>query len=165
MKLTFLFILILAGKVQNNNAEEKKMQRNYVPQFIARRSTSKPYLKQFMPNYPLLAKVTPINENSDQISDSFTAYIYPSSISPLHYPYYSVLCHKGKTNDLEPIDEINALKKNHLNPLNEKMNELSEKMKNLSDLFNHGSSSEESSAKAFTEVDELETILDKVCLI
>lgn len=161
MKLIFLVIFILAGKVQNNNAKDQKLQRNYVPRFVARRSTSKPNLKHFRPNYPLLAQVTPINENSEQISDSFTAYIYPSSISLFHYPYYSVLCLKNKTSDWKPVDEINSLKKTHLNPLHEKMNELSEKMKNLSNFFNNDLKNEENS----NEVDEPETISDKVCLI
>lgn len=158
--------MILAGKVQNNNAKEQKLQRNYVPKFIARRSTSKPFFKQFRPNYPLLAQVTPINENSEQISDNFTAYIYPSSISPFHYPYYSVLCHKEKTVDLKPVEEINLLKETHLNPLHEKMNKLSEKIKNLSDFFDRENlKNKDNSTERSKEVDELKTVYEKVCLI
>lgn len=135
MRLSFLIFVALLQAAFTQKNDTVKLQRNFVPTFDAQPTVRAYYntRSSVRPNYPLLAQITPVNENNDQISDAFTAYIYPSSVSPLLYPYYSVLCQK------EPNKYSNSSTgdfKSHLQPLHEKIKELSEKMKALSDFFN-----------------------------
>lgn len=92
----------------------------------------------FSPNYPILAEITPINERGQQISNTFKGYIYPTSISQVYYPYYSVMCEyqpKRIDNNNDVDKDIKMLTQNHLQPMHEQLNDLAIKLKNLTDLF------------------------------
>lgn len=132
--LCFIFVALFKAAF-TQKYETVKLQRNFVPRFDVQPTVRAYYNSRssVRPNSPLLAQITPVNENNDQISDVFTAYIYPSSVSPLLYPYYSVLCQKEPNKYLN--NSIGDFK-SHLEPLHEKIKELSEKMKALTNFFN-----------------------------
>lgn len=114
---------------ESNETESQDLKRSF-GSFNDESVPQKPtYYIPFRPSYPILAQISPINENNEKISESFTGYIYPSAVSPLYYPYYSVLCRKSSEGGVSTGNEIERLKEFHLNPLNEKMKEISAKIK------------------------------------
>lgn len=87
-------------------------------------------------NFPMLAQITPLNEQQEQAGKSFLGYIYhPTSIAPFYYPYYSVLCRKEISSKPEDLAGLQSIEQTHLKPLNDNMKELSEMIKHLSSLI------------------------------
>lgn len=162
IKLTLVLLFFGKGKtdkVKPDKQDDQNLQRRYYPfgyEDLQPITWSEPIYKPFVPNYPIFAEITPINERFQKISDSFRGYIYPNMISQVYYPYYSVICEnppQGQNNDIEMI------RQNQLEPLKLEMNELTEKLKTLTDLFiKHFSPSNESSDREPTDdADNLKT--------
>lgn len=86
-------------------------------------------------NFPMLAQITPLNEQQEQVGKSFSGYIYPTSIAPFYYPYYSVLCRKEISSKPEDLAGLQSIEQTHLKPLNDNMKELSDMIKHLSSLI------------------------------
>lgn len=85
--------------------------------------------------FPMLAQITPLNEQNEPFGKSFSGYIYPTSIAPFYYPYYSVLCRKGINSEPEDLAGLQSIEQTHLKPLNDNMKELSDMIKHLSNLI------------------------------
>lgn len=136
--IIFLVYSVIGKKVENSknvSSEEtttSKLQKRLLSTYGVGQSFQVPY----RPSYPLLAQITPLNEYQQQMSDSFIGYIYSSVISPIYYPYYSVLCRKESKTETNSINDIQMMNEIHLKPLKEKITELNEKMKILTNLFN-----------------------------
>lgn len=86
-------------------------------------------------NFPMLAQITPLNEQNEPVGKSFSGYIYPTSISPFYYPYYSVLCRKEINSKAEDLAGLQSIEQTHLKPLSDNMKELSTMIKHLSSLI------------------------------
>ena len=141
IKLTLIlccFTYQKAEEIQSNTQDDPK--RRFYPfdlEDLQPAQWSEPIFNPFMPNYPILAEITPINQQSKQISDTFRGYISPTMISQVYYPYYSVMCEyppKGKENNNKSDKDIDQLRQEYLQPMHEKMNDLASKLKNLKDL-------------------------------
>lgn len=109
--MKFSSIVFLAVVV---NASEKEKTDYSYRKFISPFDNLEPHKTYGPPtqlNYPILARITPINEANLQISDSFQAYIYPILVSPLYFPYYETLCGRPTVNSVDR----NLLEDSHRN--------------------------------------------------
>lgn len=131
---TFLLLIFVFGYSDSLEDSERNGNETNTRKFIqadypsGQSTMAKAYYSPFKPKYPILAKITPLNENNEPVGESYIGYIYPTTVSPSYYPYFSVLCRKE--NKTEASDkEVN------LEPLSERMKELNEKMEALSSMF------------------------------
>lgn len=135
----FLFLFAVFSAASNSTVKKVKssFERKAFPFSSDDLTWNKPYYVPYQQNYPILAEITPINQENQKISASFKAYVFPSLVSNKFYPFYSVLCKKEPT--LSSLDEgsqknIEQLKQVYLNPLYEKLKQLNDRIKKLSKL-------------------------------
>lgn len=119
--LKFSFLLLLATPalfVNVSNKWNSQKQAYYTPP----------------KNYPILAEITPLDENGNQIATTYLGYIYPTAAPLVFYSFYSVLCRQ----EVKPVGAVNGLGQGQLNPWNGKTTSLSNKFKELSNVFKNG---------------------------
>jgi hypothetical protein len=72
------------------------------------------YYQSHHENFPILAEIIPINENGRQTGKKITGFIFPTSMAPSYYPYYSMLCMKEVKSGEKSFEDIVMLEEVYL---------------------------------------------------
>lgn len=111
MKLSLIIVSLVVAQATKKETNDSNLLRKFVWPLDINQPQKTSYKPPTQLNYPILARITPINGANLQISQSFRAYIYPKLVSPLHYPYYVALCKPNTdtfSSDFDDFGKANA---------------------------------------------------------